>query len=292
MSEHRLKGTGVAVATPFSQGHVDHGALTRLVEHIINGGAEYLVALGTTSETATLSRKERDDVLATILSACKTRVPVWTGHYASNNTQAILEALKDSRLLGISGLMLSTPAYNKPNQEGLYQHFKEIAHATDLPIMLYNNPGRAACNLTAETTLRLAHDCPNIIATKEASGDISQICDILQGKPDRFAVLSGDDPAAVSQIALGAEGAVSVIANALPRDFSDMIRAAIAEDFAEARRLHHKIWKLHKPLYAEGNPVGLKALLEILGICSEEVRLPLVSATDQCKAALRAALPG
>lgn len=286
----RLTGTGVAIITPFRGQDIDYDALDRMIDHVISGGVEYIVCLGSTGESATLNERERRQVLDHAINRIAGRVPLVAGNFGDNNTRDLCRYAEQFDFAGIDAILSSSPAYNKPTQSGLYAHYKALSEACPVPVILYNVPGRTASNMTAETTLRLAHDCPSIIAVKEASADLVQASQILKGRPKEFVVLSGDDPTAFALIALGGEGVISVIANALPRMFSDMVRAALAGDLTTARTLHESMLDIHPLLYVEGNPAGIKAATAILNLTTPEVRLPLTSLspsrTDQLRTML------
>jgi len=273
-----LKGTGVALVTPFHQyGTIDFTALGELVKHVINGGADFLVVLGTTSEAPVLSNDEKIAVLNHILEVNNGKLPVIVGA-GGNNTQGVVNLLKSMDFEGISGILSVAPYYNKPNQKVLYYHFKAIASACPVPIILYNVPGRTSSNISAETTLRLAEEFENITAVKEASGDLSQIMQIIKNRPDGFSVLSGDDALTYTMMALGADGVISVVANAFPKQFSKMVRLSLAGDYNEARELHYELLEVMEALFEDGNPAGVKAALDNMGIVSNNLRLPLVKA--------------
>lgn len=275
---HMFRGTGVALVTPFyANGEVDYLSLEKLVDHVIGGGVSYLVALGTTAETPTLTTDEKKEVLRFIIGRCNGRVPVVCG-IGGNNTAEVLHQLHEYNLLDVAGILSVTPYYNKPSQEGLYQHFKAIAQATAKPIILYNVPGRTGVNMLPATTLRLAAEFSNIVAVKEASGIMSQCMDLVHGKPDHFAVLSGDDDLVVPQIAIGMDGVISVAANCFTSDFTSMVNLALDGHFAEARALHYKLLHGIRLLFAEGNPTGVKSVLGHMGICTNALRLPAVVA--------------
>lgn len=276
----QLRGTGVALVTPFTNGKINLAELERIIEFNINGGVDYLVSLGTTGEAVNLTEKECQEILSFTVKAAKGRVPVVAGLFGDNNTTRLCSRLQKYDLSGCAAIMSSSPHYVKPNQEGIYQHYMAMERYAPLPIIIYNVPGRTSSNISAETILRLAQASDKFIAVKEASGDIVQGTKIIKGKPDNFLVLSGDDPTALGLIACGADGVISVIANAFPAQFSDMIRAALAGDFTTASALNLALIDLHKWLYIDGNPVGIKAALEILGLCSREVRLPLASISE------------
>ena len=286
----QLRGTGVALVTPFLGGKVDFGALSRLVDHIISGGVEFLVALGTTGESVTLSLSEQRQVLQTIVQAANGRCPVIAGQFGGNDTADILSRFEQFDLSGITAIMSSSPAYNKPSQEGIFQHYMAIAERSPLPILIYNVPGRTASNLEPQTTIRLAEASEQFIGIKEASGDILQVMHLLKYRPDNFLVLSGDDPTAFPLVACGGDGCISVIGNAFPRLFSDMIRAALREDRAAAAQLNDQMFDIHPWLYIDGNPAGIKTVLQQIGLSSDEVRLPLVQMERDHKKQLVAAI--
>ncbi len=277
---HLFRGSGVALVTPFRNDNtVDYDALEKLINHVIDGGVNYIVALGTTAETPTLSEQEKQEILAFILDRSAGRVPVVCG-IGGNDTAAIIRQLTTWDLEGVAGILSVAPYYNKPTQEGIYQHFKAIASATDKPVILYNVPGRTSSNILPETVLRLASDFKNIVAVKEASGNLAQCMEIVQGKLEHFAILSGDDDLVLSQIAIGMEGVISVAANCYTRDFTQMVQYALDNRFPEARALHYKLLQGIRLLFAEGNPAGVKCALNTYGICSSNVRLPLVPVSN------------
>lgn len=267
---------GVALITPFNEdGTIDFPALARLIEYQIQNGIDYLVALGTTAETPTLTEDEKARVRAFIIEKVNGRIPIVLG-LGGNNTNAIVENLKTQNFDGIDAILSVVPYYNKPSQEGIYQHYKAIASATKLPVILYNVPGRTGVNMTAETTLRLARDFDNIVAIKEASGNITQMDDIIKNKPSDFMVISGDDGITFPLITLGAVGVISVIGNAFPREFSRMVRLALNGDYASALTIHHRFTELFSLLFVDGNPAGVKCLLHAMGYIQNQLRLPLV----------------
>ena len=291
MSLHQhLSGTGVALVTPFKNGAIDWDSLERIIEHVIAGGVEFLVSLGTTGESVTISDQEHRQILDFTIRINQGRLPVVAGVFGGNDTSALIEKVKTFNFEGIDALLASNPAYNKPSQEGIYQHYMALAAVSPKPIIIYNVPSRTASNMTAETTLRLAHASDKFIAVKEASDDIYQVMQIIQGKPEHFLVLSGDDFITLPLIACGGNGVISVIANTTPRPFSDMVRAALRHDLKSAQALNHKLLRLYRLLFSEGNPAGVKAALEIQGLCRREVRLPLTAMTDQGTAELKAEL--
>jgi 4-hydroxy-tetrahydrodipicolinate synthase len=280
-------GTGVAIVTPFTKkGDIDFPALTKLVEHLIKGRVEYIVVLGTTGETATLSKEEKKQVISHIVKINKNRLPLVLG-VGGNNTAELVEQLKKDDLSAFSAILSVSPYYNRPSQEGIYQHYKAIAKASPLPIILYNVPGRTASNIAAETTLRLAKEFKNIIAIKEASGNIEQCMKIIKYRPDNFLIISGDDNLTLPLIACGADGVISVVANAYPNDFSDMVRFALVHDFKTAQKLHYKLMEITEQLFADGNPGGIKHVLSLKKITGTHVRLPLVEPNDTVKSKLK-----
>jgi 4-hydroxy-tetrahydrodipicolinate synthase len=278
----RLRGTGVALVTPFkTNGAIDWDDLERIIEHVIAGGVEFLVSLGTTGESVTLSEAEQRAVLDFSIKVNRGRLPLVAGVFGGNNTSALVEKLGSFNFEGIDALLSSNPSYSKPGQEGIFQHYMALAEASPRPIIIYNVPSRTASNMSAETTLRLANASEKFIAVKEASDDIYQIMKIIKGKPKNFLVLSGDDFMTLPLVAAGGDGVISVIANTLPRPFSDMVRAALRQDLTTAQKLNFKLLELYKLLFLEGNPVGVKAALELQGLCGREVRLPLVPLSEQ-----------
>jgi len=275
-----FRGTGVALVTPFNEDcSIDYAALENLVDYVINNGVNYLVALGTTGETPTLTAEEKKDVLSCIVAKCGNRVPVVCG-VGGNNTAEVLQQLKDYDLSGVSGILSVVPYYNKPTQEGLYQHFRAIANSTDKPIILYNVPGRTVTNMLPATSLRLANDFKNIVAIKEASGNMSQCMDLVAGKPGHFTVLSGDDDLVLPQIALGMEGVISVAANCFTKDFTTMVNNALDGNFDAAKTMHYRLLEGIRLLFADGNPAGVKYVLSKMGLCKNVMRLPIVPVTD------------
>ena len=267
---------GVALITPFNEdGSVDYESLMRLVEYQVQNGTDFLCVLGTTAETPTLTAEEKKKIKETVVERVNGRIPILLG-ISSNCTQTVVATLKNDDFTGVDAVLVAVPYYNKPSQEGIYQHYKAIAKATDLPVVLYNVPGRTGVNMTAETTLRLARDFDNIVAIKEASGNITQMDDIIKNKPENFDVISGDDGITFPLITLGAVGVISVIGNAFPREFSRMTRLALAGDYASALTIHHKFTELFKLLFVDGNPAGVKAMLNMMGMIKNRLRLPLV----------------
>jgi len=277
-----FSGTGVALITPFrrQQETVDFTKLEALIEHIINSGVDYIVALGTTSEAATMTENERSAVQAFIVETVSGRLPIMLG-IGGNNTLSLSDTLARTNFEGISGLLSVTPFYNKPNQRGLLAHYRTVAEASPVPVVMYNVPGRTGVNLSAETTLTLANECPNIIGIKEASGNMHQIMEILRQRPANFRVISGDDALTYPMLTLGADGVISVMANALPKEMSDMVRLAMKGDNKKALPMHYHMLPLMNAIFDEGNPTGIKSLLEIEGMITNSLRLPLVKASKQ-----------
>lgn len=268
-------GTGVALITPFKNGSIDYEAYELIIDHVINGQAEYLVPLGSTGESATLSKEEQRAVLDHAIERNAGRKPIVAGNFGGNDTQAIIEKIKRYNFDGVDALLSSSPEYSKPSQEGIYQHFMSIASATDLPIIIYNVPGRTSSNIDWTTTIRLAEASKQFIAIKEASGDLVQAAKIIQNKPEHFRVISGDDETALPLNALGGSGVISVVGNAYPFAFSEMIRSVLKNNLEIAREWNAALYPLHKWLYLEGNPVGIKSAMKVLGLSDNEVRLPL-----------------
>ena len=276
MANNKFRGLGVALITPFAKdGSIDLASLDRLVEYQIKSGADFLCIMGTTAETPTLSADEKKMLKQHLVERVAGRVPLLMG-CGGNNTAAVVHELKTSDWSGIDGILSVCPYYNKPSQEGLYQHYSAIAKASPGPVVLYNVPGRTGVNMSAETTLRLARDFERIVAIKEASGNISQMDDIIKNKPDDFDVISGDDGITFPLITLGAVGVISVIGNALPSEFSRMVRLALKGEYSTSLTIHHKFAELFKLLFVDGNPAGVKAMLSEMGMIENVLRLPLV----------------
>jgi 4-hydroxy-tetrahydrodipicolinate synthase len=276
----KFHGTGVALVTPLNaNGSVDFDGLKNLINYLVDGKVEYLVSLGTTGEASTLNKDEKKKIWEFTAEINNGRLPLVAG-LGSNNTAELIEQIKDFESSGYDAILSASPYYNKPSQEGIYQHYKAVSEASPLPVLLYNVPGRTSSNVSAETTCRLAHDFKNIIGTKEASANFDQFNQIMRDKPEDFMLISGDDPAALPLIALGAVGVISVIGNALPKQFSEMIRLCLAGDFKAAAPLHLKLIEITRLIFEEGNPSGVKAALKHFGVCGNQVRLPLVSATN------------
>jgi len=276
-----FKGTGVAIVTPFNTDQsVDYKSLEKLVNHLISNGIDYLVVQGTTGESVTLSNSEKEATLAFIIKINNGKLPIVLG-IGGNCTNTVVEAFKSTNTRGVDAILSVSPYYNKPTQEGIYQHYKAISEASSLPIILYNVPGRTSSNILPATTLRLANDFENIIAVKEAAGDLEQCMEIITNKPADFLVISGDDALTLPLIACGGDGVISVLANAFPKGFSDMVSAAIANDMVNARALHYKYFEMIHYLFVEGNPAGVKAALKELNIMDDAVRLPLVNVSNE-----------
>jgi 4-hydroxy-tetrahydrodipicolinate synthase len=281
MSDTKFTGTGVAIITPFTtQGEVDYPALERIVNNCIEGKVNYIVVLGTTGEPVTLNKAEKDQVVKCVVKAVAKRVPIIMG-VGGNNTTEVVESLKKSDFSGIDGILSVVPYYNKPNQIGIYEHYKQVALNSPLPLIIYNVPGRTGVNMNADTALRLAKDFKNIIAVKEASGNMQQIMEILRNKPAGFSVISGDDALTFPMIAMGACGVISVVANAYPADFSAMVSAALEGNYQLARKIHFDLMDIVSALFTEGSPAGVKAVLHAKGIIQNQVRLPLTPVSEK-----------
>lgn len=281
MNQFLFSGSGIALVTPFKNGNVDFEVLENLIGWVIAQGADFLVCLGTTGEAITLTKKECEEVKETFVRVNRGRLPIVYGIFGSNNTQEIVERLQTYDLKGVDGLLSSSPNYNKPTQEGIFQHYKQIADNTTLPVIIYNVPSRTASNVEASTIIRLADYSEKFVAVKEASGDLNQVAKIMKDKPPYFHVLSGDDPLTLPILSLGGSGCISVIGNAFPREWSDMIHYCMNSNFQKARVIHNTFLDLHKHIYCEGNPVGIKAILEEKKLCTRDVRLPLVPFTKE-----------
>lgn len=270
-----LVGTGVALITPFNEdGSLDFIGLEKLVEHMIQGKVDYLVVLGTTGETATLTFQEKQEVLAHVKKINANRLPIVLG-IGGNNTAAVTQEFSQYNLKGVSAILSASPYYNKPTQEGIYQHYKALSENSPLPIILYNVPGRTASNISAGTTLRLAKDFENIIGIKEASADLNQVMAIIKDRPKDFLVISGEDGITFPMIACGGEGVISVVGNAYPKEFSDMVRYTLDGELDKAKDIHYSLLDFTDNIFAEGNPGGIKAAMKLLGICGDFMRLPL-----------------
>lgn len=284
-----IKGVGVALITPFKNYEVDYDALGRMVDYVIKGGVDYIVALGSTAETATLSLDERDSVLRYIVERTADRVPIVAG-MGGNDTKALVEQLRSFNLSNTVAILSVVPYYNKPSQEGIYRHFMAVAEASPVPVIIYNVPGRTGLNMTAETTLRLAHASSKIVAVKEACGNIEQMQQILDGRPEGFLVLSGDDGLTVELVKRGGEGVISVAANTFPKKFCGCIHKAMEGNIEQAEREMQEMEEGINLLFKEGNPVGAKAMAAAMGLTTAEVRLPLVEATDSLTNEIKSAI--
>lgn len=279
MRSPQFKGTGVAVITPLHQGKVDYNALRNVINHLIDSGIDYIVSLGSTGEAVTLTKQECRKVLDFTIETIDGRCPLVAGMFGGNSTYHLLDRIKEFNFDGCDAILSSNPGYVKPTQEGIYQHYMKVADTSPLPIIIYNVPGRTSSNMLPETVARLANDHSQFVAVKEASGDLVQGTQMIKACPDDFLILSGDDPTALGLIAAGGNGVISVIANAYPVLFSQMINAAINKDMDTAQRINEQLFDLHHWLYVEGNPAGIKAAMHILDFCSNELRLPLVPMT-------------
>jgi 4-hydroxy-tetrahydrodipicolinate synthase len=272
----KFRGTGVAIVTPFTEsGAIDFNSYERILNHTINGGIDFIVALGTTGESSTLSKQEKKTLIEFSVEKINQRVPLVIG-IGGNNTSDLVLAIHATPFKGVDAILSVCPYYNKPQQEGLYQHFKVIAEASPVPVILYTVPGRTSSNLSSVTTLRLANDCRNIIGIKEASGNFDQIYQVIKNRPEGFVVLSGDDGLTLPLIAAGCDGVISVVANIYPKDFSDMVRFSLQGDFERAREIHYRLTDFINSLFADGSPAGIKAALSLKQLCNEFLRLPLV----------------
>jgi 4-hydroxy-tetrahydrodipicolinate synthase len=290
MSIHPFSGTGVAIVTPFlDNGDIDTPALGKLIEHLINGKVDYLVVLGTTGETATLSFEEKTTIVSLVNTFNKGRVRLVAG-IGGNDTRAVVRGLTSFDLTGYSAILSVGPYYNKPNNEGIFQHYKAINDAAPLPVIMYNVPSRTGSNINTHTTLRIAKECKNIIATKEASGNMEQIMQIIRDKPEGFEVISGDDALTLPLIACGAIGVISVIANAYPAHFSKMVSLCLQENFTEERLIHEKLIPAIQSIFAEGSPSGVKTYLSEMGILKYNFRLPVVGVSEDLKQEIRSVM--
>lgn len=278
---NKFKGTGVAIITPFHKhGTVDFTSLGNIIEHIINNGVNYIVALGTTGETATLTEKEKIAVTDFIIESTDKRVPVVLG-IGGNNTQKLIEQIKETNFDGIDAILSVSPYYNKPQQKGLFYHFKSIADVSPVPMIIYNVPGRTGVNISVDTTLKLANEVESIIGIKEASGNLIQIMQLIKDKPKDFLIISGDDALTMPSICAGADGVISVVANAFPKEFSDMVDFALKGNMLKAKELHYKLYDFGNTIFEDGSPAGIKAALEALELCQNNLRLPLVKVNKQ-----------
>jgi 4-hydroxy-tetrahydrodipicolinate synthase len=289
MIQSKLKGTGVALVTPFTaKGEVDYKGLKKLIDFCIKGGVEYLVSLGTTGESVNLNTQEKLSILNFTVEINAGRVPLVAG-FGGNSTHALLKELEQFHFNGVDAVLSVSPYYNKPTQEGIYQHYKAVAAVSPKPIILYNVPGRTSSNIQAATTLRLAQ-LKNIIGIKEASGDFNQCMQIVKNKPKNFLVISGDDNITLGLMSYGFDGVISVVGQAFPKIFTEMVRQCLAENFVEARKLHYQLNDITDMLFAEGNPAGVKYALELQGICKSYLRLPLVGISDMLKKKMETAI--
>jgi 4-hydroxy-tetrahydrodipicolinate synthase len=277
----KFKGTGVAIVTPFkNDSSIDFAALGRVINHVINGGINYIVAMGTTGEASTLTKDEKKALISYVLEVADNRIPVVVG-IGGNNTQEVINTIRHTDLSGVDGILSVVPYYNKPNQRGLFQHFKAVATCSPVSVIMYNVPGRTSSNLTAETCLQLVHECENIVGLKEASGDMKQIMSILKGKPENFNLISGDDLMTIPIIAAGGAGVISVLANAFPSHCTELVNNCLKNNYKQAREIQFKFLELTELLFTEGNPPGIKAALNVLNICHNNLRLPLVPVSRQ-----------
>lgn len=281
MSQQAFTGTGVAIITPFREdGSVDFKSLEKLLQHVTGNGVDYIVALGTTGESVTLSKDEKKAIVNFVVDVINKQIPVVVG-MGGNNTQDVINSIKSWDFEGIDAILSVAPFYNKPSQRGIFLHFKSIADVSPVPVIIYNVPGRTGSDINAETTVRLSKEVKNIVAIKEASGNMGQIMHILKNKPKNFKVLSGDDLLTLPMIALGGSGVISVIANAYPKEYSDMVRFALASEITQACDLHYKMLEMIRAIFTEGSPSGIKAVLEIMGISGNHLRLPLTPVTQE-----------
>ncbi|MFK7809431.1 MAG: 4-hydroxy-tetrahydrodipicolinate synthase [Saprospiraceae bacterium] len=285
---HPLSGTGVALITPFRNGVVDFPALKNIIEFVTDSGVDYLVSLGSTGESVTLSMDECRAVIDFTLEVNDGRLPVVVGMFGHNNTKQLVERFQNFDFKGIDAVLSSSPSYNKPTQEGIFQHYVAVAEVSPVPIIIYNVPSRTGSNVAPETVVRLAKADTKFIGVKEATGDIVQTSHIIKNKPEHFLVLSGDDPTALASVACGGDGLISVIANCLPYETSQMVHQALNNNITSAQQYHLQLLNMHHWLYLEGNPVGLKAAMEIQGLCTREVRLPLVPFSEKYMESLKA----
>ncbi|MBB4079950.1 4-hydroxy-tetrahydrodipicolinate synthase [Lewinella aquimaris] len=290
-NDPEFSGTGVALITPFrADKSIDYPSLGGIIDYVIGGGVDYVVSLGTTGEAITLSTQECREILDFTIRHVDGRVPIVAGYFGGNYTEKLVNFIRDFNFDGVAGIMSSSPAYSRPPQEGIYQHYMRVAEVAPRPLIIYNVPGRTSSNVLPETVLRLAEESDRFAAVKEASGILSQATEILRHRPDRFGVLCGDDPLATAMIAVGGHGGISVIANALPSHFSRMVKAARENRVDEARQLNFDMLDVHPLLYCEGNPVGIKAAVSLLGLCGNHLRVPLVPLSEPYREKLRRVL--
>lgn len=275
----KFRGTGVAIVTPFkNDSSIDFAALGRVVNHVINGGVNYIVVMGTTGESVTLTKDEKKAIISYVVEVTDNRVPIVVG-IGGNNTQDVINCIRHSNLKGVDGILSVAPYYNKPSQRGMLLHFKAIATSSPVPVILYNVPGRTCSNISSDTCIQLARECENIVAVKEASGDMAQIMRIIKGKPDNFGVISGDDLMTIPIIASGGSGVISVLANAFPAPTSELVSFSLKNNFRSAREIHLRYLEMIELLFIDGNPAGVKAMLSIMNLCPNNLRLPLVPVT-------------
>ena len=283
-------GTGIAIVTPFNNdGSVDHESLKKIVNYNIENGTNYIVISGTTGESVTITKQEKQEIIQTIKEANAGQLPLVLG-VGGNNTAAVIEEIKSTDLSDFAGILSVSPYYSKPTQEGMYQHFKAVAEACPIPVILYNVPGRTAKNMEPSTTLRLAIDFENVVAVKEAGNNVQQYLELLRDKPEDFSVISGDDDLALGIVLAGGAGVISVIGQGLPKPFCEMIQLGLEGKAKEAYKIHFKLMKMIDLIFAENNPAGIKAVLKALNLCSDKVRLPLVEATEELQAQIKEAL--
>ncbi len=288
MKDERFIGTGVAVITPFLENeNIDEKALEQIINKLIYGGVEYLVIMGTTGESVTLTKEEKQEVVNIARETIDGRVPFVLG-IGGNNTKELASQIEKTDFEGIDAILSVSPYYNKPSQNGIYEHYKYLAAASPLPLILYNVPGRTNSNMLPETTIRLANDVANIIGIKEASGNFDQCMRIIKEKPEDFLVISGDDNYTLPYMSIGMDGVISVVANAYPKEFSDMVRSCLKGDYEKAREIHYSVLDVMNAIFAEGNPAGIKALMEIQGICKNIVRMPLATISENLYLKLKA----
>jgi 4-hydroxy-tetrahydrodipicolinate synthase len=275
----KIKGTGVAIVTPFkNDSSIDFAALGRVLNHVISGGVNYIVVMGTTGESVTLTKDEKKAIISYVVEVTDNRVPIVVG-IGGNNTQDVINCIRHSNLKGVDGILSVAPYYNKPSQRGMFLHFKAIATTSPVPVILYNVPGRTCSNISSDTCIQLARECENIVAVKEASGDMAQIMRIIKGKPDNFGVISGDDLMTIPIIASGGSGVISVLANAFPAPTSELVSFSLKNNFRSAREIHLRYLEMIELLFIDGNPAGVKAMLSYMNLCQNNLRLPLVPVT-------------
>ncbi len=278
--QHKFSGVGVAIATPFlSNGLMDYESLAKQTEHVIRGGIDYIVLFGTTGESPTILFEEKKETVKQVLSMTKGRVPLVLG-FGGNDTMELVKQIKAFDFLGIDAILSVCPYYNKPNQDGIFHHYKAICEVSPVPVILYNVPGRTVINMEADTTIRIAKECHNVIAIKEATDNLDQVMDLIERKPEHLLVIAGDDALALPFMSLGADGAISVIANAFPEEFSGIVHAAAKGDFSLARKNHYYLLPLMKILLKSGNPSGIKAVLSCMGLCGNHFRLPVFQVNE------------